>query len=130
MDGPSPFEFKPDDICGNDWKIWLRGFEIFAEANSITSAQEKLNWMLHYAGQKVQSVYYALPEKDVDDFGDQLDENLRDQVTSGCSSNLLRRKILERGHEQLESIVKMARILEAVSKQQQLFQNNVPDVQF
>lgn len=153
--------------------------------------KKKLNWMLHYAGPKVQSIYYTLPEKtneekkirrdplatgyvkiqideyddaveklfsffepkqntsyerhifrqlhqkkderidmflirlreqaDRCDFGDQLNDNIRDQITSGCSSDTLRRKILERGDENLESIVKVARIIEAVAKQQQSF---------
>ncbi|XP_055309417.1 uncharacterized protein K02A2.6-like [Sitodiplosis mosellana] len=191
-DGPPPFEFKADGNCGGEWKIWLRGFEIFAQANSMEDAEEKLNWMLHYAGAKVQSVYYSLPEKEVVetarkgplatgyvksqpqdeyeqavaklceffepkqnisyerhvfrmltqnkgeridmfmmrlreqaercDFDEQLDENIRDQITSGCHSDVLRRKILERGDEKLERIVKMARIFEAVSKQQKTFE--------
>lgn len=64
MDGPTPFDFKTDGNCGGDWKVWLRGFEIFAQANSMKKPQEKLNWMLHYAGVKVQSVFYSLPEKE------------------------------------------------------------------
>lgn len=55
------------------------------------------------------------------DFGDQLDGNIRDQITSGCSSDVLRRKIRERGDEQLENIIKIARILEVVTKQQKSF---------
>lgn len=55
------------------------------------------------------------------DFGQQLDENIRDQITSGCLSDILRRKILERGNEQLENIIKIARILEIVTKQQKSF---------
>lgn len=197
-DGPLPFEFKTDDNCGNEWKVWLRGFEIFAQANSMNDAREKLNWMLHYAGLKVQTVYYALPEKEVElnskeirkgplasgyvkfqsdneydeaiknlnnffepkqnvsyerhvfrqlkqnkteridmfmmrlreqadrcDFEDQLDENLRDQVISGCYSDLLRRKILERGSQNLDKIIEMARIREAVAKQQKSFTSKV-----
>lgn len=193
-DGPPPFEFETDGHCGNDWKIWLRGFEIYAQANKMNKATEKLNWMLHYAGTKVQTIFYAMPEKETKaeqnggnqrgplaggyvkndtndyeeaiiqlnqffepkqnisyerhifrqlkqkeneridmfimrlreqaercDFGDQLDGNIRDQITSGCSSDVLRRKILERGDEQLENIIKIARILEVVTKQQKLF---------
>lgn len=146
-----------------------------------------MNWLLHYAGPKVQEVFYTLPEKDdivqrgplasgyvfqlneYDEaigklntffepkqnvsyerhvfrqlrqnkherfdvfllrlreqadrcnFGEQLDDNLRDQVTSGCFSDVLRRKILERGDANLESIVKVAQILETVAKQQEIY---------
>lgn len=193
VDGPPPFDFKPDGNHGNEWKAWLRGFEIFAQANSMKKPEKKLNWMLHYAGEKVQSVYYTLPDEsekntvnirkgplasgyvkfqeedeyevavrklckffepkqsvsferhvfrqlkqketeridmfmmrlreqaDKCDFGDQLDENIRDQITSGCHSEKLRRKILERGNQSLEEIAKMARILELVSQQQKMF---------
>lgn len=193
MDGPPPFDFKTDGNCGGDWKVWLRGFEIFAQANLMENPQEKLNWMLHYAGAKVQSVFYSLPEKETtatevrrgplasgyvkfqlndeyDDavsklceffepkqnttyerhvfrqlkqskgeridmfimrlreqaerceFGGRLEENIRDQVTSGCYSDVLQRKILERSDESFDQIVKMARILEVVSKQQKTFE--------
>lgn len=179
-DGPAPFDFKPDDNCAHDWKKWLRSFEIYAQANALKLAKEKLNWMLHYAGPKVQEVFYTLPEKndgvqrgplasgyvsqlnkyeeaidrlngffepkrnvsyerhvfrqlrqnkherfdmfllrlreqaDRCNFGEQLDDNLRDQITSGCFSDVLRRKILERGDANLEKIVKMAQIIETL----------------
>lgn len=57
-------------------------------------------------------------------FGDKLDENIKDQVTSGCHSDLLRRKILERGDEDLDAILKIARIFEMVSSQQKEFATN------
>lgn len=56
------------------------------------------------------------------DFGDKLDENIKDQVTSGCRSDVLRRKILERGDDDLDKILKMARIFEMVSTQQKEFE--------
>lgn len=197
MDGPSPFEFAIDGNCGSDWKMWLRGFEIYAEANKLSEPADKLNWMLHYAGAKVQKIFYALPEhtenensmsdmmknrgplangygkfdtnsydeavlklnrffepkKNVSyerhvfrqmkqnaneridmflmrlreqaercDFGDQLDGNIRDQITSGCASDILRRKILERGDESLAKLIQMAQMIEIVHKQQRSFE--------
>lgn len=191
-DGPSPFEFEMNGNCANDWKIWLRGFEIFAQASKIKKPNAKLNWLLHYAGAKVQTVFYTLPEesKTIEsiqsgplatgyvkstldayeeavaklcqffepkqnvmyerhlfrqlkqnenerinmyimrlreqaercDFGDQIDANVRDQITSGCSSDVLRRKILERDNASLDDIIKMARILEVVAQQQKSFE--------
>lgn len=198
LDGPSPFEFATDGNCGFDWKIWLRGFEIYAQANKVSDPTDKLNWMLHYAGTKVQNVFYALPETEesgnenaastkvissgprasgywivepdcfekavlklnrffepkqnisyerhlfrqlkqntnerIDmflmrlreqaercDFGDQLDGNIRDQITSGCASDILRRKMLERGDEPLAKLIQMAQTIELVHKQQMSF---------
>lgn len=194
MDGPPPFDFATDGNCGSDWKIWLRGFEIYAEANKVSDPNDKLNWMLHYAGINVQKVFYALPEQtenekangekvkirgplaagyvkfdsnsyeeavfklnrffepkqnisyerhvfrqlkqntneridmflmrlreqaDRCDFGDQIDGNIRDQITTGCASDILRRKMLERGDEPLAKLIQMAQTIELVHKQQQ-----------
>lgn len=190
-DGPAPFVFKEDENCGYDWKKWLRGFEIYARANTIEEATDKLNWMLHYAGSKVQSIYDVLPEieqKEIQagpylsgyvfprneyndaieklnkffepkqnesyerhifreirqkkeerfdmflvrlreqadrcNFGEQLDSNIREQITSGCCSDVLRRKILERGDFTLDRIIKMAQIVETVAKQQEKYGKN------
>lgn len=57
------------------------------------------------------------------EFGDRAEEFLKDQITEGCISDTLRRKILERGDDNLEDILKMARIFEAVSEQQKVFTN-------
>lgn len=189
--GPKPFEFKIDDgNCAADWQNWLRGFEIFASANQIVAPTMKRDWLLHYAGPKVQNIYFNLinesekePEKQgplitgfvpfqkdiyietvsklqkffapkrnlsyerhvfrkmkqekverIDSFVMRLrvqaercefdmtqDENIKDQITSGCYSDSLRRKILERGDDNLDAIMKLARILEAVSEQQKEF---------
>lgn len=195
MDGPTPFEFAIDGNCRVDWKNWLRSFEIYANANQLSEPNDKLNWMLHYAGPKVQKIFYALPELadkslikrgplpsgyvkfDVDvyeeavlklnsffepkqnvsyerhifrqmkqnnneridvfvmrlreqadrcDFDEQYDDNIRDQVTTGCASDLLRRKILERDNESLEKLIKMAQMIEMVHKQQTSFTQQLP----
>lgn len=62
--GPKPFEFKIDDgNCAIDWNNWMRGFEIFASANQIESSTLKRDWLLHYAGPKVQNIYFNLIEQ-------------------------------------------------------------------
>ncbi|KAL7739239.1 hypothetical protein ACLKA6_008715 [Drosophila palustris] len=60
-DGPAPFDFG-DDGCASEWKKWLRGYDIYAKAMNFTKGTEKLNWMLHYAGPKIQAVFSSLPE--------------------------------------------------------------------
>lgn len=193
MNGPGPFDFALDGNCGNDWKNWVRSFEIYAQAMLINQPNQKLQWLLHCAGPKVQKVYYSLPEQTekeeedevetksrgplaagyvkfdanvyddvihklnrffepkqnvsyerhvfrqlkqksnerIDmflmrlreqaercDFGDQADENIRDQITTGCASDLLRRKMLERGDKPLAKLIQMAQTLEVVHQQQ------------
>ncbi|XP_073820661.1 uncharacterized protein [Musca autumnalis] len=185
------FQFEIDDgNCAIKWNSWLRGFELFATANRITDCDEKYSWLLHYAGTKVQEVFFNLPHTEdyvkrgaliggfiphlnkYDDavmklqnffapkrnatyerhifrkmkqepnerielfavrlrtqaercnFGNQIESNIKDQITEACSSDLLRRKILERGDDSLDEILKMARIIEAVSEQQKSFRTS------
>lgn len=175
--GPQPFDFK-EDSCATDWKNWVRGFELFADASGMLNEKKK-SWLLHYAGVKVQSIYYSLPssskeskrssryqyrktvEKLTDhfapkqntsyerhvfrklsqnkneridcfvmrlrnqadrcEFGSRVDENIKDQVTSSCYSDSLRRKLLERNHKSLESVLKLCRIFESVANQEKTF---------
>lgn len=54
-------------------------------------------------------------------FEDQLEESIKDQVTVGCHSKLLQRKILEHGDKRLDDVLKLARISESVAEQQKSF---------
>lgn len=54
--GPQPFNFK-EGSGAVEWKNWLRGFEILADASNICDGSKK-NWLLHDAGSKVQFVYF------------------------------------------------------------------------
>lgn len=68
--GPAPFEFKNDGSnCAIEWRNWLRGYEIYARVNKIKIDQDKLDWMLHFAGPKVQNVFFNLPEENTADDG-------------------------------------------------------------
>lgn len=175
--GPQQFDFK-EESCAIDWKNWLRSFELFADASDMANDKKK-SWLLHYAGPKVQSIYYNLPgiskdnrrsartqyrkaveklteyfapkqntsyerhifrnlsqrqgeridtfvmrlrvQADRCEFGSRVDDNIKDQVTSACYSDSLRRKILERNHKTLESVMKLCRIFESVANQEKSF---------
>lgn len=188
----APFKFNVHGSdCATKGQKWLRGYEVFAKANKIIEDEEKCNWLLHYAGENVQDVYFSLPEvkhgeeqseptvgryvlrrkseyelmigrlNDFFDpkqnptyerhvfrkmkqknhetfemflirlrtqaerceFRDQFDSHVKDQLTEKCSSSLLRQKILERGEDTLEQIVKMARSIEAATRQQEAITN-------
>lgn len=54
----------------------------------------------------------------------QRDDNIKDQITSSCKSNSLRRKGLERGDQSLDTVTTLARVLESVTNQQKSFTNN------
>lgn len=58
--GPQQFDYK-EGSGAVEWKTWLRGFEVFTEASDI-SVRRKKNWLLHYAGPKVQSIYFNSPD--------------------------------------------------------------------
>ncbi|KAM8707647.1 hypothetical protein ACLKA7_014733 [Drosophila subpalustris] len=189
-DGPAPFDFG-DDGCASEWKKWLRGYDIYAKAMNFTKGTEKLNWMLHYAGPKIQAVFSSLPEDEEEhktqgpfasgyvfksnaytkavnrlnkffepkqnqaferhvfrqmrqkekepfnmflvrlreqgercNFQEQTDENICDQIISGCNSDTLRRKVLERGDGDLNKIIRMAQSLESALKEQEYFQKH------
>lgn len=55
------------------------------------------------------------------EFANQSDDNIKDQIIIGCDSERLRNKLLERGDESLEPIVKLAKVYEAVADQQKAF---------
>lgn len=60
------------------------------------------------------------------DFKDQLGDNLRAQIASGCRSVVLQRKILEKPKADLSKIIQMGQIMEVVSKQQEAFGKDAP----
>ncbi|KAL7725914.1 hypothetical protein ACLKA6_000681 [Drosophila palustris] len=187
-DGPAPFNFG-DNGCASEWKKRLRGFDIYAKAMNITKATEKLNWMLHYAGPKIQEVFSSLPEDEEEhktqgpfasgyvfksnaytkavnrlnkffepkqnqpferhvfrqmrqkepfnmflvrlreqggrcNFHEQMDENICDQIISGCYSDTLRHKVLERGDGDMNKIIRMAQSLESALKGQEYFRKH------
>lgn len=55
------------------------------------------------------------------DFGDQIDGNIRDQMTAGCASDMLQGKLLVRGDKPLAKLIQMAQTIEIVHKQQLSF---------
>lgn len=54
-------------------------------------------------------------------FGEQLNQNLKDQVITGCNSSALRRKMLTQGSGDLNNIIDTARIMETVAEQEKAF---------
>lgn len=190
MTGPAAFEYNAHaSDSAIEWMNWVRGFELFAKASKIEDDAEKCSSLLHYAGPKVQKIFFNLPpltdeenkkgpliggygffnrseydeaimkldnffapkrnatyerhvfrqmKQEADErieiyamrlrtqaercgFGEQLEGNIKDQITEGCTSSLLRRKILERGDDDFDAILKMAKVIEAVSEQQKTF---------
>lgn len=55
------------------------------------------------------------------EFGERIEEFIKDQLTEGCASSELRKKILKRCDDSLEKIVKEARIDEMVTIEQSAF---------
>lgn len=58
------------------------------------------------------------------EYGERVDEFLKDQFTEGCLSDELRKKILVRRESTLEELLVMARVEEAVREEQKAFQND------
>lgn len=202
--GMQPFNVNEDDgNCAIDWQNWIRSFELFLDVNEIEKSEKKRDWLLHFAGPKVQEIYFNLPPDEIDEvetdisinpndtngdntnvagegikskqvdpyqevvnklqkyfapktnetferhvfrqmrqkpdekidrfmlrlrtqakrcgFTDQSDQNLRDQLIVGCKSTQLRRKMLSRDNESLDTFIFTARIMESVAEQEKMF---------
>lgn len=57
-------------------------------------------------------------------FGKRIDDHIKDQITSSCYSGILRRKLLERNHQKLTSVLKLCRVFESVANQEKMFVHN------
>lgn len=55
------------------------------------------------------------------DFGELLDENMRDQFIAGCNSISLRQRVLQKGMLKLEEIITMAKSMETAAEQEKAF---------
>lgn len=58
-------------------------------------------------------------------FGDKMDENIKDQVIQNCQSVTLRRDLLKRGDAGLEEILRVAKIFETVAQQEKSFASTI-----
>lgn len=97
--------------------------EFFEPKQNTTYERHVFRQLKQSKGERIDMFIMRLREQaERCEFGDRLEENIRDQITSGCYSDVLQRKILERSDESFDQIVKMARIFEVVSKQQKTFE--------
>lgn len=51
------------------------------------------------------------------DFGDAMEDNVKDQIIEKCSSSRLRRELLKLGDAKLDKVLKTAKIFEAIDEQ-------------
>lgn len=54
-------------------------------------------------------------------FGDQLNDNIKDQIIEKCTSAALRKELLKKGDAELEEILRVAKAFEAVNEQEKMF---------
>lgn len=57
-------------------------------------------------------------------FGEKLDENIKDKIIAKCTSSAMRRELLKQGDANLDEIIKVAHIFEAVAEQEKIFGDN------
>lgn len=55
------------------------------------------------------------------DFGDRMEENIKDQIIEKCQSMSLRRELLKSGNANLDQILKITKIFETVAQQEKAF---------
>lgn len=194
--GVQPFQYVHGTNSAVEWKNWLKTFEIFMKAcNNEKEEGDRCAKLLHYAGPKVQQVYFTLKDPVHDEnthanqqgpwsidyvqskteydrmveklngffapkrnatyerhlfrkmkqskgekidtfvmrlrqqaelceYADRIEEFIKDQLTEGCTSGELRKKILKRSHDSLDEILKNARIDEIVTEEHEAFKNS------
>lgn len=94
----------------------------FAPKQNTSYERHIFRSMSQRRDEKIDSFVMRLrTQADRCEFGRRVDENIKDQVTSSCWSESLRRKILERNHKSLESVMKLCRIFETVANQDKMF---------
>ncbi|XP_040159183.1 uncharacterized protein K02A2.6-like [Anopheles arabiensis] len=60
---PQPFNYEGHrENLGNEWKKWIKSFEIMLRASRIDDEEWKKDLLLHFVGPKVQQIYETLPE--------------------------------------------------------------------
>lgn len=98
----------------------LNGF--FAPKRNATYERHIFRRMKQAKGEKIDIFLMKLREQaELCEFGERSEEFLKDQLTEGCASTELRKKILKRSHHSLDEIIKDARIDEAVMEEQEVF---------
>lgn len=122
--GPKPEGYEPfrkDDYRDAVTKLQ----KIFAPKQNNSYERHIFRKMYQERGERIDAFTMRLRiQAERCNFGDQEDDNIKDQITSGCNSETLRRKILERGDKSLDTIIKLARISENVLEQQKVFGND------
>lgn len=58
--GMPPFDTSDTATVSARWKKWKRSFEIFLDVNNVALASRKKSYLLHFAGNQVQDVYFGL----------------------------------------------------------------------
>lgn len=87
----------------------------FALKRNVTYQRYIFRKMKHEANERIELFAMRLrTQAKRCDFENQIESNIKDQITEACTSDLLRRKIHERGDNSLDEILKMAKIIEAV----------------
>lgn len=197
--GVQPFNFtEHDDNIAQEWRIWLRSFELFIQVYECRTGshknmieRDKCALLLHHAGPKVQMVYdsledladevprgplinsmnphlteydmmiaklnnffapkrgphyeqyvFSLLTQKQDEkieffavrlkqqaercsYGDQLQQNMKNQLIKGCWSTNLREKLLEHGSDTFDKLMARAKTHEVVNEQKKIFDQKV-----
>lgn len=58
------------------------------------------------------------------DFGDTLEDNIKDQIIQNCRSTALRRELLKKENPNLDEIIRIAKVFETVAEQEKSFAND------
>lgn len=96
----------------------------FLPKENTTYERHLLRQMKQKAGENIDMFTIRLRmQADRCGFGNNLEENIKDQIIQNCQSSVLRRDLLKRGDAGLEEILRVAKIFETVALQEKSFTN-------
>ncbi|XP_034481957.1 uncharacterized protein LOC117787521 [Drosophila innubila] len=88
-----PFDYLAMDksILRTEWEKWLRSFQIYVEAEEITSKYRQRNKLLHLGGTQLQEVAYSLPGAIVK-YDKELDNDVFTVLVEKLTEHFLRKR--------------------------------------
>lgn len=94
----------------------------FLPRTNSTYERHQLRSMKQNNGEKIESFVIRLRvQAEKCDFGDKVDENIKDQLIEKCSSAEMRREMLKKGDATLSETLKAAKVFEAICEQEKSF---------
>lgn len=116
----NPAHYVPNMARYEETVAKLNSF--FLPKENSTYERHLLRQMKQKAGESIDAFTVRLRlQAERCDFGDRIEENIKDQIIQNCQSPALRRDLLKKGDASLEKILSTAKVFETVAHQEKSF---------